>query len=463
MGRSASRKTPRPRRFLALEVAVLFSRPFSGQSRSIATRARKSANKSNVELLEGRQLMSVSVGSDGYTDVVKSGDSKVIYVSSSSGSDSNSGLSEGAPVRSISKGISLMRSGAPDHVLLKRGDSWTETFSFGKSGRSQQEPALLGSYGSGSRPMIKAGGNTAIDVSAGSVNNVVIQGVHLFAHTRDPKIGGYSASNGGYGIRWVAGTTGLLIEDCVIDQFRFNLLFQPYNSSQSNIKLRRNVITDAYSSSGHASGMYVQGVNGFTLEENVVDHNGWNASAGGGQSPQNHNAYLSEQNNNVVVKGNVFSDASSHGLQTRAGGIVQNNLFLRNPIHMSFGLVNGNPLKPGGVTGEVSGNVYMESRTISGGARGWALELGNIKQATVKDNIFHDDTVGQMGAISLASGTNLSNPGSGVGINNLTIENNIVHKWYMAVEISGSMKSGGTGTTAMNNLVVRDNDFQNVD
>ena len=67
-----------------------------------------------------RKLMSVSVGSDGFTDVGKSGDSKVIYVSSSAGSDSNGGLTADSPVKSISKGMSLMRSGSPDHLLDRK-------------------------------------------------------------------------------------------------------------------------------------------------------------------------------------------------------------------------------------------------------------------------------------------------------------------------------------------------------
>ena len=191
-----------------------------------------------------------------------------------------------------------MRSGSPDHVLLKRGDSWTETpVSWGKCGRSQQEPALLGAYGSGARPMIKAGSGTAIDIVGGQRQQPRHPGrAPVRPHPRPRRRRLRPRRQGGYGIRFVAGTTGVLIEDCVIDQFGFNMLFQPYNSTQSNVKLRRNVITDAYSIGGHASGMYVQGVNGLTLEENVFDHNGWNEKvSGGGATPQNHNAYLSEK------------------------------------------------------------------------------------------------------------------------------------------------------------------------
>ena len=58
---------------------MLFDHPFAVRSQAVANRVRRGA-KSQVEALEVRSMMSVSLGSDGYTDVTKSGDSKVIYV-----------------------------------------------------------------------------------------------------------------------------------------------------------------------------------------------------------------------------------------------------------------------------------------------------------------------------------------------------------------------------------------------
>jgi hypothetical protein len=435
---------------------------------SKATRARRAVSSSSAagaksETLESRQLLSVSIGSDGYTHVTKSSDSRVIYVSSSSGSDSNNG-SINSPVRSVGKAISMMRSGMPDEVLLKRGDTWRENVSLSKSGRSSSEPALIGAYGSGARPTIDAGGGTAIDIASGWVSNVVIQSLHIYAGSRNPNGGHFSRSSGGYGLRFVAGTTNALVEDCQIDFFRFNVLFQAFSNPQSNVKLRRNIIANAYGLNVASSGIYAQGVNGLTMQENVWDHNGWNEQvSGAGAMPLSHNAYLSEKNNNVNVSGNIFANASSHGLQTRAGGNVTNTLFLSNPIGMSYGLVNGDYLKAGGVSGTVSGNVFMGSRNIGSSARGWAIQLGNVKSATVSNNIMSDDSSGVMGAISLETGGNLTNASQGVGINNLTIENNIVNKWYMGMELSGSLKMGGSGYTGVHNLVVRNNQFQNVD
>ena len=90
-----------------------------------------------VELLEARLLLSVTVNDDGWTVVKPSSDSRVIYVSSSTGNDNNDGLSADSAVKTLKKAISLVRDGMPDQILLKRGDVWYESFGkWTKSGRS---------------------------------------------------------------------------------------------------------------------------------------------------------------------------------------------------------------------------------------------------------------------------------------------------------------------------------------
>jgi hypothetical protein len=91
------------------------------------------------------------------------------------------------------------------------------------------------------------------------------------------------------------------------------------------------------------------------------------------------------------------------------------------------------------------------------------MEVGNIKSASVSGNVMTGDgSWGNTAAIALNTGSNISNSGSGVGINNLTISNNVVNKWYAALEISGAISLGGSGYKSMNNLSVHDNQFQNV-
>ena len=121
-------------------------------------------------------------------------------------------------------------------------------------------------------------------------------------------------------MRLVASTKGMLVEDCVIDQFGDNIYLSGYYGDQSNFKLRRSVLTDAWSPRDKAQGLYASDVSGLLLEENVFDHNGWNEDvANGGASSMSHNAYIASTNDNVVVRGNIFADAASHGLQARAG------------------------------------------------------------------------------------------------------------------------------------------------
>jgi hypothetical protein len=59
-----------------------------------------------------------TLDSNGWVVFSQSADTKVIYVSASSGSDINSGTSTASPVKTLARGVSLLRSGYPDWLLL---------------------------------------------------------------------------------------------------------------------------------------------------------------------------------------------------------------------------------------------------------------------------------------------------------------------------------------------------------
>ena len=117
-----------------------------------------------------------------------------------------------------------------------------------------------------------------------------------------------------------------------------------------------------------------------------------------------HGGYMSSDNAAVVVRGNITSDSSSHGLQARSGGIIENNVFMGNPINLLFG--GGAPtVKAGGVSGRVTGNVILDSRDINGSKRGTAMELSNIRpgaDVVVQNNIITADTHRNTAAITFA-------------------------------------------------------------
>ncbi len=74
------------------------------------------------------------------------------YYVSNSGSDSNSGMSESSPWRSLTKVNSYFFM-AGDKILFKRGDSWEGTITVRTSGTAGN-PITYGAYGSGNKPRI---------------------------------------------------------------------------------------------------------------------------------------------------------------------------------------------------------------------------------------------------------------------------------------------------------------------
>jgi hypothetical protein len=213
-----------------------------------------------------------------------------------------------------------------------------------------------------------------------------------------------------------------------------------------------------------AQGMYADGVQGLLLEENVFDHNGWNGSvAGAGPNKYSQNIYLNTLNTGVQVIGNVIAEPSGHGLQARAGGIVKDNLFLDCPFGLSFGYINTSPVKEGGVSGEVSGNVFYGSRDVPWDEGEWVMDIANTApggHTAIHDNLAVGTTSGDKPAIRIRVTDNPSNPTKDVGLNDLTVARNTVYGWSHGLETDATFVPGGTGHFALNGLTVRDNDFQ---
>lgn len=428
------------------------------QSRVLPQRQRPA----DFECLENRRLFSVSIDQQGWTNVTPSADTRTVYVSSSAGSDSNDGLSSDSPVKTVARGRSMLRNNSPDWLLLKRGDVWFERYGLlNLSGRSEQEPILISAYGSGDRPLLNTRGDNAITTNVTSVNHVAIIGIRFNSNTNDPSSPDFTNTSAGYGFYGVAPVNDLLIEDCLFEYYGTNLLFQNTQGAVTDISVRRNVVTD--SSGGRSQGTYVNGVDGILFEENLFDHNGWSEeNSGDSATIFNHNVYMSARNSGVVIRGNIFANASSHGLQARAGGIVENNLFLKNAIGLVFG--NGSSFTPGGVEGRVSNNVFMEGRDINGSPRGYAVEVGNTKPGagtTLDGNLFaHDGQRSSFAAIKLSMGGPPSNLSDAVGLNDLTVRGNVVYDWYQALSTDASYVPGGSGFKALTGLTITDNDFQ---
>ena len=367
---------------------------------------------------------------EGWTEFKKSADTKTIYVSSSMGDDSNDGLSEAKPVKTLAKARGMMRGGFPDWMLLRRGDVWFEALgTWDKSGKSPDEPMVISTYGdSPERPLLKTGAAVGIYLPAGKTANfLAVVGLHLYAHTRDPDSPDYAGPAGGNGVRWVGNSDGLLLEDMVVQFYRSTNV--NIGGNASNFKLRRSVIIDAWEVEAldqHSQGVFTMNVKGVLIEGNLIDHNGWDEEApGANPTNYNHNIYIQTSCTGLVVRDNIITRASSYGLQARPGGLVERNLFVDNPSGLSFGLVKGMvaPL-PGGVSGTIYGNVIRDSGDLSPmDPKGVGMQVSNVKSAVIRDNVMaHEKTAGpNHAAIHMED--------NGVGILDLTIEDNIIFDW----------------------------------
>ncbi len=394
-----------------------------------------------------------NAGADGWTVITPSADSRIIYVSSSQGSDTNSGLSASAPVEMIAKGVSLLRDGYPDWLLVKRGDTFTTsappgTFSMvallNKSGRSATEPLVLSAYGSGPRPILDTPiGGRAITVGS-LCSHVSVLGIECTSSQRNPQSPNYidnGAETAGYFLT-SSGNDGFLIEDCKFSYFKDNVNIQGTNGGiVHNVSFRRNVVVNAYSSGGgHSQGIYIAGVENLLLEDNLFDHNGWNEYvSGSGPTIFNHNVYMQyDCSGSIAVRGNISANASSHGMQIRPGGIVSGNLFVHNPIGLLWG--NGSGYAE---SGEVRGNVVLEGSNIDiNTPRGFGIDI--VNSANMASPVLADGNI-------IAHIASTSSSAHAISLNQTVgaiVSNSIIYQW-----LGGIQQTNTTNTTLTNNII----------
>lgn len=366
-----------------------------------------------------------------WTQFTPSVDTRLIFVSSSSGNDSNSGLTPATPVKTLTRAESLLRDGYPDWMLLKRGDVWLEGLPYwSKSGRSESERMVVGAYGDAAeRPQIRPGPTSSALRAQGAndTSHIAFVGLHLEPQER-------ADGQAPLGVVWYRRTTDVLFEDLLVKGFKDNFNFQQLSDAAPvhGIKINGCIVVDAWASSSHAQGLYAANIDGLTIENCVFDGNGFNQPRGIAPTIFNHNIYLQTSNNNVLVKNNIISNASASGIHFRAGGRLEGNLFIKNPISVSIG--GGNTTRPGGVTVQVLDNLIVEGKDISTGEpRGWGIGVKNIKNGRIAGNIIANlETTSDGWAMMLADPIFGS---AGVGIIDLSIENNWIIDWGSSVRI----------------------------
>ncbi len=377
--------------------------------------------------------------SNGWTLFTPSVDSRIVYVSESTGDDAT-GASYSAndseigddpftpggviqPFKTIAAAFGAVRAGYPDWVLLKRGDTWYESGQV-KVGKSAEEPFLFGAYGTGTkRPLLKTGADGGINVCCKNTSYWAVAGISFYAHTRDKDSDEFTSHAGKTGFNVYTGedytASGILIEDCMFRWYRNNVIQGP--GTLDDIVVRRNVITDNYDTSAHSQGLYTNNVS-MLLEENVFDHNGWyqqsinaDSDPSEGQATMfNHNTYFS-QAHGVTFRGNIFLRASSIGNKWTANSraentpdiTIENNLYVEGEIGISMGGNKAGPFRFKNI--RIADNVMLDigrgqptNRTL-----GWGIDIQEWDSGTVSNNYLLHNTstvVNNVYAINLCGG-----------------------------------------------------------
>ena len=348
-------------------------------------------------------------------------DSRIVYVSSSRGSDTSGTVyTVGDPkvgadpfepagtvqaYATIGAAYNQLRNGKPDILLLKRGDTWTESKNIGgKNGVGPLEPIIIGAYGAltDARPEV----NT-LHTAASMPQYVVVTSLEM---------------NSGGNV-WVHGDS-VLFEDVFLSNVGQFVVQGTGGVTGTNLWLRRCVV--------HTGRIYAQDLDGFLVEECSFDESRAVAS------PYNHNVYLNFDAVNGVSRRNISARCDGLGWRQRGGGRIENNLIMDTVRNLG-----GNPQIEVGtsrliVSAEVRNNVALYRRV--------GILFVQVRGGDARGNLVAHKK-GDTG-----SGMRFQ----GVVWGDLLIENNVVYDW------SYSSAAMVFWTAPSGSVIVRNNDLQQI-
>lgn len=380
---------------------------------------------------------------DGWTVITPSDDSRVYYVSNShpDSSDSNDGLSPERPLLTLNEAYERLRSGYPDHMLLKRGDVWQESLGIEKGGRNSDEKMLIGAYGEGPRPVIESDGTrngiSGIRYDREQRKHLAFMSLHLRSTQRTDKDG----------ITFVTDDfDDVLIEDVKVENFDQGVVIENRNIDLGLIEdvvIRRSIFSQNRGTS-RSQGIFISGVYPFTMEENIFYQNGWTEEDGRDNSAGifAHNVYLQRSGAFTPAKvfRNIVIDAGNAGIQMRNGGVAEGNVFSKNPLALGVGNegIRSDELP---VYARVRNNVILDPIDLrSDYPQGWGITAQNIisdpitgNDPEMTDNIFSNTNRSSVQArgISIVGKDNIS-------VNeNFLIARNIFKDFRRALSVNG--------------------------
>lgn len=361
---------------------------------------------------------------NGWTILEPAHDNITYYVSST-GSNSNDGLSEGSPLLTIAEARNRLRDGFADWILLRRGDTFTGVEWIQRSGRSASEPIVISSYGTGARPIITSriyyhSNNFSPTYT---LRYITFSGVHLQGNyvIADPETHGRAVELYGPRIQHIT------FEGCRIQDWRIGIhVSQATTATCSNYSLRRNVIFE-----NAGQGVLISDVDTILLEENIFDNNGNGEDIGA--NIFNHNIYLYETLN-VTLRGNILARGSNFGSKLGsdtpdgiANVVVENNLYYQNSFSLdhSAGITHDPEVAFTHRNVLVADNTFIDTYKLFGDftQQDMAMYLQNMTEVEFRGNIFAHKT-------SIAANAIATYPTDSFH-RDVSYNDNIVYDWAM--------------------------------
>jgi hypothetical protein len=438
-----------------------------------------------------------------WSKIPVSSDTKTIYLSSSDGNDSNNCLSESMACQTSAHAISLLRNGYPDHLLIRRGDTFNSPLAtnWNLSGRSESEPIVIATYGTHiNRPYFRTGLVTAFrnDYSV-TEKHIWIMDMRFHANERDPNDPSFRTDfetidrnpPSAIFILTYGQFEDFLVEGCEMSFYGDNFVVEgAYGSGArpKNIRLRANNIHDSWSyiggrfgfpsyGQGHTQGIFASDVDGLLLEQNIIEHNGGlnnytndsrrivpaRLTADEVTGTWFSRQLYSKDNTDVVLKRNIF--ANGDGVQIRSGGIATDNIFIRCVNSLSGGWTD-HVLDPDGYYFKIENNLLMEGTDFSpdshtAGPRAIGIGISHTRAdilSTIKNNLVLRDisSAGYGGAIGISG--DVVNSGIPLMVRQVVVSDNVVVNWRGGLGVTGTPGVNVFNTIFENNFVYNPND-----
>ncbi|HWE37799.1 MAG TPA: right-handed parallel beta-helix repeat-containing protein [Isosphaeraceae bacterium] len=284
-----------------------------------------------------------------------------VYVSSTYGNDHET-LAQAedvqTPFRTIAQALNALFAAGQDGkgaaVELLRGDIFTGGAQLRTGGQDPAHPFVMESYwynytgkgtDPGTRPVFQiseAGtysNNWLITSGSGSspaaINYVVLRDLEIRG------VGWNGTNNDGEALCFLRGGTGLTLDDDVFSDFGSDLVIQGTGGGPfSDVTLLRCAVLDT-----QGQGLYVENTTNLLISQSVFDHDGRINADFTGRSIYTHDVYIQYDNGPATVWGNVLTNAGSHGIQMRSGGVLAYNYFSGDAYAAIVGAPGGSQYK----------------------------------------------------------------------------------------------------------------------